>query len=139
MSKCLRILYAATLPFALVLFLLLLSSCQAKKVYFVNIQEGAELTSPFKVKMGAQGLDILPAGPVKKNSGHHHILINRGPIPKGKLIPTDENHLHFGAGQIETMMELAPGEYKLTLQFADGVHRSYGPELSSSVHIKVVK
>lgn len=120
-----------------VLLLSLSSACSRKTVYFANIKEGDQLQSPFKVKMEIKGMEVRPAGEIKEDTGHHHILINKGPLPKGQVIPTDENHRHFGGGQSEAELELPPGKYKLTLQFADGIHRSYGPELSKSIEIIV--
>ena len=40
-------------------------------------------------------------------------------------------------GQTEAVLDLPPGDYKLTLQFADGLHRSYGKDLSATINIKV--
>jgi hypothetical protein len=45
--------------------------------------------------------------------------------------------LHFGKGQKEIELNLTSGIYKLTLQFADGYHRSYGEELSKTIQIEV--
>jgi hypothetical protein len=53
------------------------------------------------------------------------------------VISTDDTHRHLGKGQTEADLELPPGEYKLTLQFADGLHRSYGKERSATIRIKV--
>jgi hypothetical protein len=71
------------------------------------------------------------------NSGHHHLLINQTFIEQGSTIPADQNHIHFGKGQTETELNLSPGNYKLTLQFADGYHRSYGKALSKTIQIEV--
>ena len=49
----------------------------------------------------------------------------------------DQNHLHFGKGQSEAELNLSPGMYNLTLQFADGYHRSYGKALSKTIQIEV--
>ena len=108
------------------------------KVYFSEPKDGAEVKSPVKVVMGVEGMEIKPAGEVVDGTGHHHLLINADDIAAGQVIPTDETHKHFGKGQTETELELAPGDYKLTLQFADGLHRSYGKEMSATINIKVV-
>ncbi|MBP6707250.1 MAG: DUF4399 domain-containing protein, partial [Achromobacter sp.] len=39
--------------------------------------------------------------------------------------------------QTETELKLAPGKHTLTMQFADGAHRSYGPDLSSTISVTV--
>ncbi|MEZ4662493.1 MAG: DUF4399 domain-containing protein [Caldilineaceae bacterium] len=44
----------------------------------------------------------------------------------GETIPRDDAHLHFGQGQSETMLMLAPGVHTLCLQAADGIHVALG-------------
>lgn len=110
-----------------------------KKVFFVSPTENAVLTSPFKVKMGVKGMKVCEANKETKNKkcGHHHILVNQKPIPKGQPIPKDDNHIHFGKLQTETELTLMPGRYTLTLQFADYAHLSYGEELSATINVEV--
>ena len=48
-----------------------------------------------------------------KAPGHHHLLINVNGTPKGQTVPADAQHLHFGKGQTETELKLAPGSYYL--------------------------
>ncbi len=113
------------------------SSGEERGVFFKNLKNGDTVTSPVKVEMGVKGMTVQPAGEIVEGTGHHHILINMGSFETGKVIPNDETHRHFGKGQTETELELEPGEYKLTLQFADGAHQSYGPEMAASVNITV--
>ena len=82
-------------------------------------------------------MQIEPAGQVKEGFGHHHILINQEFWPKGEVIPASDTTIHFGKGQTDTQLELAPGDYTISLQFADGVHTSYGPEMATSIKITV--
>lgn len=89
------------------------------------------------VKMGAEGIAVQPAGAVETGSGHHHILVDGDAIAAGEIVPKDETHLHFGTGQTDAVVPLAPGKHRLTLQFADGMHRSYGPALSATIAITV--
>ncbi|MYA97167.1 MAG: DUF4399 domain-containing protein [Nitrospinae bacterium] len=107
-------------------------------VWFIEPKDGAQVTSPVKVVMGMKGMTIKPSGKVVKGTGHHHIMINRGPMRKGKVIPTDAMHPHYGKGQTEASLKLAPGDYKLTMQFADGLHRSFGPKWAATISIKVL-
>jgi hypothetical protein len=113
------------------------SSSQQAKVFFVLPQNGEIVTSPFKVKMGVSGMEVQPAGEMKEGMGHHHIIINGTHIEEGKVVPADEQHIHFGAGQTETELDLKPGKYTLTMQFADGVHKSYGENMSTTINIEV--
>jgi hypothetical protein len=107
------------------------------RVFFGNLKEGQTLKSPFKVEMGVEGIALDTAGTLKQASGHHHILINLDSMASGQGIPMDSTHLHFGKAQREAEVKLAPGKYKLTLQYADGLHRSYGNKLSTSVNVTV--
>jgi hypothetical protein len=110
------------------------------KVFFVNLKNGQKIKSPFKVKMGVSGIALDSAGVLRPNSGHHHILVDAGDsFPAGEVVPKDSTHLHFGNAQKEAELKLTPGEHKLTLQYADGIHRSYGGKLASSVTVTVQK
>ena len=74
------------------------------------------------------------------NTGHHHLLIDGDDsIPMGIVIPKDSTHLHFGKAQTETTITLPPGKHKLTLQLGDGLHRSYGSQLTATVTVNVKK
>jgi hypothetical protein len=114
------------------------------RVLFVAPKDGEKIVGPLEngkvtvaLKMGAEGITVQPAGPVAAGSGHHHVLIDVEPVAKGTVVPKDEQHVHFGQGQTEATLALAPGPHTLQLQFADGIHRSYGPELSAKIAISV--
>lgn len=106
-------------------------------VSFAEPADGATVTSPFKVKFLVTGMEVKPAGDVVANSGHHHLFINHDSLKAGEAIPVDDTHLHFGKGQTETMVTLPSGKYTLTMQFADGAHKSYGPGMSKTIHVTV--
>jgi hypothetical protein len=110
------------------------------KVFFVNLKNGQKIKSPFKVQMGVKGIALDSAGVLRPASGHHHILIDAGDsLTAGTVVPKDSTHLHFGNAQKEAELKLTPGEHKITLQYADGIHRSYGGKLASSVTVTVQK
>jgi hypothetical protein len=109
----------------------------SRGVYFVEPADGATVSSPFKVKFGLKGMDIRPAGEQVAGTGHHHLLINRDSLAEGQIIPADDVHVHFGKGQTEAEVKLAPGTYKLTMQFADGFHLSYGKGMSAAIKVTV--
>jgi hypothetical protein len=109
----------------------------AQGVYFVEPANGATVTSPFMVKFGVKGMEVKPAGDQVANVGHHHLFINLESQPKGEIIPFDDAHIHFGKGQTETMVTLKPGTYKITMQFADGYHLSYGKDMSATMTVTV--
>jgi hypothetical protein len=106
-------------------------------VFFKYPEDGATVGSPVYVEMGVEGMEIEPAGVVKEGFGHHHILINQTVWPMGEVIPMSDSTIHYGKGQTDTSLELAPGEYTITLQFADGVHASYGKPMAASITVTV--
>jgi len=109
----------------------------AQSVSFIEPADGATVSSPFKVKFAVTGMDVKPAGDMSANTGHHHLLINGGSMKAGESIPFDDTHMHFGKGQTETEVKLPPGKYKLTMQFANGAHQSYGEGLSKTINVTV--
>ncbi|OEZ97344.1 DUF4399 domain-containing protein [Duganella sp. HH101] len=108
-----------------------------QSVSFVEPADGATVTSPVKVKFAVTGMEVKPAGDMTANTGHHHLLINAAPVKAGVVVPADEHHIHFGKGQTETEVKLAPGTYVLSMQFANGLHQSYGPGMAKDIKITV--
>ena len=131
-----HLLIAALAPICLIAFQ---GQAETQNVHFISPKAGEVVSSPVKVKMGVEGMAIRKAGeaPDEKTSGHHHLIVDAGPLAAGQVVPTDETHLHFGKGQTETEVNLKPGKHKLTLQFADGAHRSYGEKLSATIEVTV--
>jgi hypothetical protein len=108
------------------------------KVYFKNLKDGETVKSPLKVEMGVDGMQLDTAGAIVAGTGHHHLLIDAGDsIPAGTVVPKDSTHLHFGKAQSSADVKLTPGKHVLTLQFADGIHRSYGAQMASTVNVTV--
>ena len=99
--------------------------------------DGATVSSPFKVRFGVSGMSVAPAGEVVADSGHHHLIIDGGPVPAGEVVPATPTSLHFGKAQTETELTLPPGKHTLTAQFANGAHQSYGPAMSQTITITV--
>ena len=60
------------------------------------------------VRMGLQNFGVAPAGIRRDNTGHHHLIIDRDLPPLDEPIPNDKKHIHLGAGQTETYVELPP-------------------------------
>ncbi len=106
-------------------------------VNFANISDGQTISSPLTVDMTVTGMEILPAGEVIDGVGHFHIGIDTPPVPEGELIPTSATSFHYGDGRSSTELELLPGEHTLTLQFGDGIHRSYGESYRKTITVIV--
>lgn len=111
------------------------------EVYFVNLQDGQTVTSPVRVQFGLSGMGVAPAGTEKEMTGHHHLLLNRPPLGEGEDgvdelsygLPSDENHLHFGGGQTETVLDLPPGQHTLQLVLGDAGHVPHSTPVVSEV------
>ena len=113
------------------------SAAFAQSVDFVEPKDGATVPSTFKVKFAVDGMKVAPAGDTNEGTGHHHLLIDTADIPQGEVIPMNDSHRHFGKGQTETEITLPPGRHRLTMQFADGAHRSYGEKMRKSIEVEV--
>jgi pyruvate/2-oxoglutarate dehydrogenase complex dihydrolipoamide acyltransferase (E2) component len=98
-------------------------------------------TTHVKVWFGTRNFGVAPAGVTTKNTGHHHLLIDAPVPPLGEPIPSDRNHLHFGLGQTEAIVELTPGTHTLQLLMGDADHVPHDPPLMSrriTIHVRAV-
>jgi hypothetical protein len=109
------------------------------KVYFIEPKDGVEITGPVTVKMGLTGMGVAPAGVEKKDTGHHHILVDQKLADLMGPIPADDKHRHFGAGQTETVLTLAPGKHTLQLVLGDHNHIPHNQIVASETITITVK
>jgi len=86
---------------------------------------------PFRVWFGLRYMGVAPKGVKYPNTGHHHLLIDTDLPPMDQEIPSDRNHLHFGAGETETMIQLPPGKHTLQLLMGDDMHVPHNPPVYS--------
>lgn len=108
------------------------------QVSFVGLVDGATVSSPLTVKMAAENFTVEPAGEVKAGHGHLHIVVDGDCIPAGQVVPKDDQHLHYGQGQVEATLELSPGPHTLCLQAADGAHVALpGDGLARKINVTV--
>ena len=109
------------------------------KVYFINLEDGDRVESPFLIQFGLSGMGIAPAGIDRSNTGHHHLLINVDDIDLSKPIPSSSNHIHFGGGQTESLVDLMPGNYSMQLVLGDMTHTPHNPPIiSQRINITVI-
>ncbi len=95
------------------------------EAYFTNLANDDKIETPFVVKFGLSGgWGLAPiAKPISGKSGHHHLLVNRDlPLDFKQALPFTEQYIHFGKGQMETVLNLPPGKYSLRLLLADDKH-----------------
>ena len=109
----------------------------ASKVHFIKPKEGEVVSQTFNVEFGVEGMTVAKAGNLKEGTGHHHLIIDGKSIAKGQVVPKNETHIHFGDAATSTTVTLKPGKHTLTLQFADGIHKSYGEEYSATINVEV--
>jgi len=110
------------------------------RVYFIDLKNGETLPSKATIHFGLRGMGVAPAGTDRENSGHHHLLIDSELPPLDQPIPSDFNHLHFGAGQTEAEISLPPGEHTLQLLLGDKSHIPHSPPLMSEpLRVRVVE
>lgn len=110
------------------------------KVYIISPTDGATVSPDVTVRFGLRGMGVAPAGVVKEHTGHHHLLVDVRELPTaGQPIPADAQHLHFGGGQTQTTLHLAPGTHTLQLELGDHNHVPFAPPLVSkkiTIHVK---
>ena len=85
----------------------------------------------FWLRMGLSNFGVAPAGADFPNTGHHHLIIDAELPPFDAEIPSDRNHLHFGAGQTEARLELPPGRHTIQMLLGDKAHYPHEPPLYS--------
>ena len=93
------------------------------KLYFIEPKDGATINGPIKIVFGLSGMGVAPAGIDFPNTGHHHLLVDLENLPDlSKPIPANENHIHFGKGQTEAILELPKGKRTLQLLMGNYLH-----------------
>ena len=96
-----------------------------------NDGEVVSAGKPFRVWFGLRNMGVAPKGVKFPNAGHHHLLIDVDLPAFDQEIPSDRNHLHFGTGATETMLELTPGKHTLQLLMGDDLHVPHNPPIYS--------
>lgn len=110
-------------------------------VYFVNLEDGATVSSPVTIVFGLEGMGVAPAGTEKDKTGHHHLLLNRAKLGEGPDgadellygIPADDNHIHFGGGQTQVTIDLPAGTHTMQLVLGDLNHVPHDPPVMTEV------
>lgn len=90
---------------------------------FTNLVDGQSIETPFVAKFGLSRYGLAPIVKPVAGTGHHHLLVNRElPLDFKQPLPFNEQYIHFGKGQMETVLNFPPGEYTLRLLLADDKH-----------------
>jgi hypothetical protein len=119
---------------------------EGQAVFFENLSDGQSISLPFVVMFGVKGMEVVPAEGAAADQGHHHLIVDQTYVPANTMVPMsreDRGYFHFGKGQtgdtlnINKYPMLTPGKHTLTLQFANGLHMSYGPAMSKTIKVEV--
>jgi hypothetical protein len=127
--------------FYLLIFVLCSSlvSSSENKLYFIETKDGATVNGPVKIVFGLSGMGVAPAGIDFPNTGHHHLLVDIENLPDlTKPIPANKNHIHFGKGQTEVLIDLPKGKRSLQLLLGNYLHVPHKkPVISDKIYIHV--
>jgi hypothetical protein len=93
---------------------------------FTTPADGARVAGGVQLVMAADGIDIEPAGSVRKGAGHFHVIVDHDCVATGAAIARDADHVHLGGGQSEGVIYLEPGRHDLCLQIGNGGHSALG-------------
>lgn len=104
------------------------------EVYLISPVDGASVKDPVVVRFGLKGMGVAPAGIKMDNTGHHHLFVDTElPSDMHQPIGVVENKIiHFGMGQTETTVTLAPGKHTLQLLVGDYLHVPNAKPVSST-------
>ena len=100
---------------------------------------GATVKAPVTVSFAIDGMALAPAGVSDPGTGHHHLLVDTGMPALDQPIPKDANHIHYGQGQTEAQVDLAPGQHTLQLLLGDGNHVPHDPPVASETITIIVE
>ena len=106
------------------------SAAAGTKSYIVSPKDGSTVKSPVTVVFGLEGMGVAPAGVETPNTGHHHLLVDAARLPDLNK-PLGADVKHFGAGQTQVQLELAPGTHTLQLILGDKLHIPHQPPVVS--------
>ena len=115
----------------------------APRVFFANLTEGEEVTSPVTIEFGIENFEIVPAQDpivIEEGKGHHHLAINAHCQEAGTVIEKADPWIHFGDGSSTIDVQLPPGDAHLSLQVGDGEHRTLDEEgLCAMINLTVIQ
>lgn len=102
------------------------------ELYFISPTDGDTVSGEFKLQFGLRGMGVAPAGVDADNTGHHHLLIDMDTLPPMDApLPKSDQVRHFGGGQTETTLSLAPGKHTLQLLLGNFSHVPHDPPVMS--------
>ncbi len=101
-------------------------------LYIISPRSGERVRGAFWCRFGLRNMGVTRAGDATPNLGHHHLLIDVDEaLNPDEPIPSDKRHLHFGAGQTETRLDLPRGRHTLQLVLGNAEHMLFDPPVVS--------
>lgn len=101
-------------------------------LYIITPRDGERVRGAFWCRFGLRNMGVTHAGDATPNLGHHHLLIDVDEtLNPDEPIPSDKRHLHFGAGQTETRLDLPRGRHTLQLVLGNAEHMLFDPPVVS--------
>lgn len=107
-------------------------SAEGAQAYIISPADGETVSNPVTIVFGLKGMGVAPAGTDKAHTGHHHLLIDQELPAMDQPLPASAQLIHFGGGQTQTTVELAPGEHTLQLVLGDKNHLPHDPPVVSA-------
>jgi len=119
------------------------AASSAPRVFFTNVTEGDDVTSPVHLEFGIENFEIVAAQDpvvIEEGKGHHHLGVNTHCLPAGTVIEKADPWIHFGDASNTIEVQLEPGPVHLSLQIGDGEHRTLDePGLCAMINLNVVE
>ncbi|WP_339102954.1 DUF4399 domain-containing protein [Haloterrigena salinisoli] len=107
---------------------------------FVEPEDGAEVSSPVSIEMEVENFELQPAdeeATPDDGAGHLHVIVDEGCVEPEYVIPQEDGFYHLSDGELETELELEPGEHELCAQAGDAQHNAY--EMTDEISITVTE
>ncbi len=100
------------------------ASTAGASVEILSPANGDSVTLPLTVRLGATGVEVIPAsGQREDGKGHHHLVLDGDSPPDSLPIPQPPVAFHLGNGAVERVFDsLTPGPHRLIAIFAWGDH-----------------
>lgn len=105
---------------------------------FVEPQDGAEVSNPVGIEMEVENFELQPVGEdttPENGAGHLHVMVDEGCVEPEYVIPLEDGFYHLSDGELETELELEPGEHELCAQAGDAAHLAY--DMTDEISITV--
>jgi hypothetical protein len=106
-------------------------------VRFVTPRNGEVVRSPVRLEMAASGMKIEPLGPLRRNTGHFHVMIDRECFrPEAFVELHTDGFEHYGNGSSTAELDLPRGRHDLCLQVGNSSHVTLEPVDRITITVK---